>query len=366
MRVLFIVPGDPDQRTGGYLYDAHMVKAMEASGIDVTVLGLAGQFPIPDEDAKHAMQEALVSVPSSAVVIIDGLALGGLGETVQATLAQRTHPKPRLIGLVHHPLADERGLDPQQAQWLYQQERLALSCCDQVIVTSPFTARRLIERAYVTQPPSVVTPGVVQSALAKSASDPSTEDEDHRHRFLCVASITPRKGHAVLLEALDAIRDLPWVCQWVGDHGRDPRHAQALTHRIDALELTDRIECLGELDEASLDVLYHQADVCVLPSWYEGYGMVVTESLARGLPMITTDGGALPDTLPQGAGLIVPAGDAHALAQALSSWCQDAELRETLRTGAKRARANLNSWHQSGQRFIEALGLSTLEPNAPK
>lgn len=365
MRVLFIVPGDPDQRTGGYLYDAHMVKAMEASGIDVTVLGLAGQFPIPDDEAKHAMQEALVSAPPSAVIIIDGLALGGLGEVVQATLAQRTHPKPRLIGLVHHPLADERGLDPQQAQWLYQQERLALSCCDQVIVTSPFTARRLVDKVYVSTAPAIVTPGVVPSELAKSASHPSAEDKEHTHRFLCVASITPRKGHAVLLEALDAIRDLPWVCQWVGDHARDPSHAQSLTQRIDELALNNRIECLGELDEASLDVLYHQADVCVLPSWYEGYGMVVTESLARGLPMITTDGGALPDTLPKGAGLIVPAGDAHALAQALSSWCQDAELRAALRSGATRARADLNSWAESGQRFIEALRLSTLESNAP-
>ena len=360
--IVFIVPGDPNQRTGGYLYDAHMVQALEKAGHEVQVVGLDGQFPIPDAVAKESLAAVLSAHPTDALIIIDGLALGGLGEVVTAIRQdQMQHPgefRARWVGLVHHPLADETGLDAETIEWLWQQEKLALSACDQVIVTSSFTASRLMERGYVDTPPTIVTPGVDKAPLVKHAKlkVPATEPapEPTTARLLTVASLTPRKGHAVLLQALSEINDLDWVSEWVGDPYRDADHAKSLMKRIEALDLTDRVVCWGEQDAQGLDERYESAHVCVLPSFYEGYGMVITEAIARGLPVITTDGGALPTTVPEGAGIIVPASDAQALAAALRSWCEDSVLRESLIQGAIEAREALRAWSEAGERFIDA------------
>lgn len=359
--IIFVVPGDPTQRTGGYLYDAHMVQALEQAGHSVSVVGLAGQFPIPDQLAQDSLQAVLLAHPKNTLVIIDGLALGGLGQTVQAIRqdpAWQQRERARWVALVHHPLADETGLDEQHSQWLWQQEKIALAHCDQVIVTSAFTAQRLIDRGYVETPPTVVTPGVASAPLAQHSQ---LKNPSQGARMLSVASLTPRKGHAVLLQALHPLKDLNWVSEWVGDATRDPIHAHQLMQSITELGLHDRVVCWGEQDANQLAARYDMADVCVLPSFYEGYGMVITEAIARGLPVITTDGGALRDTLPAGAGLIVPAGDAQALAEALRAWCENASLRQTLTQGAIAARASLSDWSEAGQCFIEALRFNTLK-----
>lgn len=356
--IVFIVPGDPNQRTGGYLYDARMVEALKKAGHEVQVVGLAGQFPIPDAVAKESLTAILSAYPTDALIIIDGLALGGLGEVVTAVRQnQEQHPadsRARWVGLVHHPLADETGLDAETTQWLWQQEKLALSACDQVIVTSSFTASRLMERGYVDTPPTIVTPGVDRAPLAKHTKLRAPATESATARLLTVASLTPRKGHAVLLQALSEINDLDWVSEWVGDPYRDADHAKSLMKQIEALDLTDRVVCSGEQDAQGLHQRYESAHVCVLPSFYEGYGMVITEAIARGLPVITTDGGALPTTVPEGAGIIVPAGDAQALATALRSWCEDSALRASLIRGAVEAREALTDWTEAGDRFTQA------------
>ena len=354
--LVFIVPGDPEQRTGGYLYDAHIAQGLRDRGWAVEVVGLAGTFPIPDARAEQSLIEALVRPPAHTTVVVDGLALGGLSDALERALAQRTEPL-NLVALVHHPLADERGLTDPQSHWLWQQEQRALGLADRVIVTSPFTAQRLLDRGYLSARPSVVCPGVAPAPLAMTA-DPANP------RFLCVASLTPRKGHEVLVRALDRLKDRAWTCQWVGDADRDRPHAERLFATLERLGLSERIQWLGEQDDAELRDSYHRASLCVLPSYYEGYGMVVTESLARGVPVITTDGGALPDTLPPQAGLIVPAGDDAALAEALGRWLDEGALRDQLQAGAQMAREQLDTWPQATERFIDALGLSTLNPKA--
>lgn len=350
------MPGDPNQRTGGYLYDARMVEALKRAGHAVRVVGLAGRFPVPDDEAACAMQNALAHSPSDGCVIFDGLAMGGLGDALSAQRATSPMASQRWVGLVHHPLADEQGLSPDTATWLRQQEQRSLSLCDQVVVTSAFTAKRLVSEGYVTRTPQVVTPGVSPAPLAKRAALGCAVEG--QARLVCVASLTPRKGHDVLLGALATLKDHDWVCQWVGDPTRDKAHAASLAQQIEALGLTDRIQCLGELDEQALGAAYHDADICLLPSHYEGYGMVVTEALARGLPMITTEGGALKETLPPGAGGQVPAGDAQALATLLRHWFETPACQQAWLKRAGEVRETLSDWPEAGLGFIEALGLN--------
>jgi glycosyltransferase involved in cell wall biosynthesis len=347
----FIVPGDPDQRTGGYLYDARIVAELRGLGWQVRHLGLAGQFPLADATAFESLAGTLAGLESGATVVMDGLALGGLPGAVAGHAERLT-----LIALVHHPLADETGLTPKDREALLTLEREALSHCREVIVTSPFTAQRLQELGLTQHQTVVVEPGAdpaepSATVLHRLARDHRPEQE----HILCVASLTPRKGQDLLLHALADLTEHPWRCRLSGSEQRDPKFAGRIRELTQSLALSDRVECLGERDEAELVADYHWASVLVLPSHFEGYGMVVTEALARGLPVIATTGGALSTTVPPEASLRVPAGDTTALRTALDHWLRDQALRQRLTEAALQYRKQLTCWNQAGKRFDDAL-----------
>lgn len=338
----FIVAGDPDQRTGGYLYDAHIVAQLRRLGWQVTVKGLAGRFPAVDAQARQAMDAALSTLAEDSLVVIDGLALGGLPEVV-VPHARRL----RLLALVHHPLADEGGLAPAQQLRVEALEREALSAMRGVITTSQFSAHRVARMGLADVRIEVVEPGVQARPLAAADHSPA--------RLLCVASLTPRKGHDLLVEALAMVTELDWQCDCIGSLARDAVQAARVQDAIARHGLGERIRLHGELDDAVLRAAYAGADLFVLASLYEGYGMVVTEALAAGLPVLCTTGGALRDTLPPDAGIAVPAGDVAAFAAALRHLLSQPDARLALRDGARQARTHLTDWAQAGANFSAAL-----------
>ncbi|MFY0990018.1 glycosyltransferase family 4 protein [Halomonas sp. C05BenzN] len=345
-----IVAGDPGQLTGGYVYDARMVAELRCRGWRVAVTGLEGRFPEPDATARRSLDAALAALPDAARVVIDGLAMGGLPDVVE-----RHADRLAITALVHHPLADETGLGEARRRRLFDSEVRALAVARRVIVTSAWTARGLSRFRVPEARIRVVEPGVERAALAASALD--LEAAARPQRLLCVATLIPRKGHDLLVEVLAGLADRPWECEAIGSHRRDPAHAARLLAATRHHGLADRLRWPGECGAGDLAAAYHGADLFVLPSHYEGYGMVVTEALARGLPVITTTGGALADTLPPEAGIAVPPGDAAALREALARWCDDAGLRRRLRRGARRVREGLADWHRAGERFAVALAL---------
>jgi glycosyltransferase involved in cell wall biosynthesis len=347
--IRLLVAGDPAQYTGGYIYDARIAEVLTRAGRQITTIGLAGRFPDADSAAARALDQALADGPDGGLVIVDGLVLGGL-PGVAARHAERLH----LIALIHHPLADESGLDEAVAERLRATERQALSLAQQVVTTSQFTRRRLIAD-YGVDPAllAVIEPGVDKPAAP--ARRPTGMP-----RLLCVASLVPRKGHTVLIDALAQLVDLDWYCDCIGDAQRDP----ACTRNIRAASrnhgLAGRIHLVGSQPPETLASAYQNAWLFVLPSYYEGYGMVISEALAYGLPVVTTTGGALVDTLPQDAGIAVPPGDAAALAAALRRLLRDAQLHTRLALGARKAAASLPGWDVAGAQF--AALLNRLEP----
>ncbi|WP_051149312.1 glycosyltransferase family 4 protein [Litchfieldella anticariensis] len=351
-----IVAGDPAQITGGYVYDARIVAALRARDWQVEVLGLEGAFPEPDAVAAGALETALALQEDGAYVVIDGLAMGGLPEVVAAH-AKRLD----ITALVHHPLADETGLDDAERTRFTISETRALAAVGRIIATSPFTARRLADFDVPATKVAVIEPGVEPAPLAASVADGSDE---RFQRLLCVATVTPRKGHEVLIEALASLTGRDWQCDCIGGLDRDPAHTERVAESIAAHKLGDRLRLLGERPPERLGEAYHHADLFVLPSHYEGYGMVVTEALARGLPVITTTGGALAHTLPAGAGIAVPPGNVAALRDALQQWLDDSELRARLRRGAREARGRQYDWQAAGDAFAAALSQRPLgEPD---
>lgn len=341
-----IVPGDPEQNTGGYRYVRKLVEALEQLGTCTETLGLDGRFPRPDALARRAMDVALGRCPDGAVAILDGLAMGAMPDILE----QHAH-RLRLLALVHHPLADETGLDESDRHWFFQQECRALAVVSQVLTTSAFTAGRLA--AFGVPPERIHTalPGVaVHLAGAAVQERPRAAPLE----LLCVGHPAPRKAQHHLVEALQALQALPWHCTLVGSLDRDPVYSQQMVAQIQQAGLNGRVTLTGEVGDGQLADLYGRSDLFVFPSLYEGYGMVIDEARSAGLPVISSDGGALADTA-VGVGVRqFPAGDVGALTDALRAWLADpAELAaQTDLVRSHRPRAG--SWEQAARVVLKA------------
>jgi glycosyltransferase involved in cell wall biosynthesis len=357
--IVFVIPGDLASLTGGYAYDRHIIDGLRADGQDVTVMSLGGGFPWPDAATLDHAAGQIAAIADGATVVADGLALGVIPDIV-ARHARRLH----WVALVHHPLALETGLSAARAQQLFDSERRALAAVSRVIVTSPATALALEPYGVAASCIEVIEPGTHAVLLAHgsahgSVQSPSRSDSaraDHDGlSLLCVATVTPRKGHDILIDALAGLRDRPWRLDCVGSLTRDAAAAHALRQAIARHGLVERVWLHGEVSEARLAAHYAQADAFVLASFHEGYGMVLSEALAHGLPIVSTRAGAIPDTVPAGAGLLVPPGDAAALRVALARLMDEPALRASLAAGAQAARAHLPGWPQAVSRFAQAL-----------
>ncbi len=342
-----IVPGRLETRTGGYGYDRRIVSGLRDRGWDVNVVGLADSFPFPSLEARNQAVGALASVPDGATVLIDGLALGVLPAEVE-----REAERLRIIGLVHHPLAAETGLGSDAISELERSERRALAAVRSVIVTSPATAWAL--DAYGVNPEriTVVEPGTDPAPIARGGRTPSEV------ALLCVATLTPRKGHALLLGALASIPQRHWRLTCAGSVDRDSQMFERLRRQLDLSSIADRVDFVGDLDRPALDLCYDAADLFVLPTLYEGYGMAVAEALARGLPIVSTATGAIEQLVTgsgRPAGIVLPPGDEPQLAAALSRVIGDEDVRNRLAAAARERRGRLSTWDDACERMAAAL-----------
>jgi glycosyltransferase involved in cell wall biosynthesis len=198
----------------------------------------------------------------------------------------------------------------------------------------------------------VAQPGVEPARLA-SGTDGGGE-------LLCVAAVAPHKGHDEMLAALAIIADLPWRCVCVGTLHREPAFVERLRQRAETCGISDRVCFAGPRIGDDLAQAYAAADVLVLASRAETYGMVVTEALARGLPVIATAVGGVTEALGRTndgcqPGLLVPPDDSLALAAALRDWLTDPGLRQRLREAARERRSTLSGWDVPTNRIAHVL-----------
>jgi glycosyltransferase involved in cell wall biosynthesis len=322
---------DPESPSGGNHYDRRVCRGLADGGWVVHEHAVPGGWPRPDTTARDALGAVLAAAPDGAVVLVDGLVACGVPEVV-VPAARRL----ALVVLLHLPLGDESGASPE----LQDREREVLSAAAAVVTTSPWAARRVValhglDPVRVT----VAAPGVDPAPLAAGSDGPS---------LLCIGALTPTKGQDLLVDALAEVRELPWTCTLVGPL-RDPAHVDAVRTALERHGLTDRVGMPGPLTGADLDAAYAGADLLVVPSRAETYGMVVAEALARGIPVLASDAGGLPETLGRDPrdrvpGILVPAGRPAALGAALCRWLLDPGLREGLRQSAGMRRGMLHGW----------------------
>jgi glycosyltransferase involved in cell wall biosynthesis len=318
--VHFIVPegiDDPARPSGGNTYDRRVRDGLAALGWTVHQHSVTGAAELA---------RAVAGIPDGAVVLLDGLIASPAPEALVPEASRL-----RQVVLMHMPLGDRR-------------EREVVEAASAVVTTSAWSKRRLQELYEL--PPAklhVAEPGVDAAGVA-----PGTVAGGE---LLCVAAVTPGKGHDVLLDALATVTYKSWRCSCVGSLVKDRAFADGVRRRAD-----DRVQFVGTRTGNALDRAYAAADLLVLASHAETYGMVVTEALARGLPVIATDVGGVSEALGHPRpGLLVPPGDPAALGAALRRWLEDGELRERLREAARERRGTLRPWSDTAAAVASVL-----------
>ncbi|HZZ63199.1 MAG TPA: glycosyltransferase family 4 protein [Roseiarcus sp.] len=343
-RIAFAVPGDIMTLTGGYAYDRRIILELKRLGWQVDAMTLGEGYPWPSETTRAAAYRRLSVISADTTIVIDGLALGALPD-----IGARVRPPHPIVALVHHPLALESGLSVVHAAVLRESERAALSAAVRVVTTSETTARCLIAGYAVPADRIVVAaPGVDSCPIARAGADEIVS-------LLSVGALAPRKGYDTLIAALAKLADLPWRLAIAGDRNRDPRTSRELEASIVECGLSNRISLLGAVTSLQLEELFLSADLFVLASRFEGYGMAFAEAIAHGLPVIGTTAGAIPDTAPVGAGVFVPSEDVDALANALRLLIENQAERGKLAAGAREAIPYLPRWSDSARKFARAL-----------
>jgi glycosyltransferase involved in cell wall biosynthesis len=339
---VFAVPGDLATPTGGYAYDRRIIAELAALSWRIDVLTLGDGFPFPTADTRAAARARLAELPPVPPVVVDGLAFGALPDEAQAL-----HTSHRLIALVHHPLALETGLTTVDRDALRTSERSALRRAHHVVATSATTAQLLSTDYDVpTDRLSVVAPGTDRVA-------PRPRKREGEVVLLSVGAVIPRKGYDVLVAALAQLKQLPWRLVIAGDRARSVDTCRRLEANIAGLGLADRIALLGAVSEGALASLYADCDLFVLPSRFEGYGMAYAEAIAHGVPVVATTAGAIPDTVPPAAGVLLPPDDVDALALALRRLIENPADRERLAAAARAV--TFPSWREQGALFARVL-----------
>ena len=337
MSLALLLPGPIDQLTGGYLFAHHVVEGLARRGQPIDVIALSGRFPDADQAAGAAAAQALAARPDGSVAIIDGLGLAGFA----ACLAQEAK-RLRLVAWVHHALADETGLGDEERARFHALERELLPRFRGILCPSRHTAAAVA--AYGVEPQRI---GIAPPGTRKPARQLPRRVTTDPLRLLLVATVTPRKGHLTLIDALAGLDRADWQLRCIGSLTRDCAYVAAVNEAIARARLQAKIALDEEIPQDQLSAAYEAADLFVLPSFLEGYGMAFAEALAHGLPIIGTRAGAIPDVVPESAGILVAPGNAAELGATLKRVIEDRDLLQRLTDGAAIAGAALPDWGEA-------------------
>ena len=333
---------DPDLSSGGNTYDRRLCDGLAATGWSVRTREVPGHWPAVDDESRAALVTALSDAPDGSTVLVDGLIASPCPEAMVAA-GRRVHT----VVLVHMPLGTPADGTARA------REAAVVRSTAAVVTTSDWTRRWLLG-AYELDPERVhvARPGVDRAATAPGSSNGGS--------LLNVGAVTPGKGHDLLVAALARAADLPWRCVCVGSLTRSPAFVASVRRDIHETGLTDRLLLVGPRTGQDLAGAYRSADVLVLTSRAETYGMVVTEALAHGLPLLAYDVGGVSEALGHGGsgeppGMLVPGDDIDAYAEVVRRWLTDACLRRRLRATAAERRAGLTGWDETVVRVARVL-----------
>lgn len=333
----FAVPegiDDPARVSGGNLFDLRVADGLRALGWDVRLRPCGADATLAD---------VLASAPPGAVVLVDSLVAVRWPDPLAAgAVAGTTQSGARVAVLAHMVVAAFEGADGADVE----AERRALAHADLVLATSAWARDELIARGLVPAARVVVAPPGADGALVEARTSDGTS-------LLCVGVVAPHKGQDLLVDALAAARGA-WTCTVAGSVAVDPGFAERVLARADAAGISDRITWAGVVGRRALEALYASTDLLVAPSRTESYGMAAAEALRRGIPVLASRVGGLPEAVGPAGGILVPP-TAEGLGTALHRWMTDPALRDALTRDARREAPRRPTWHDTAAAVDAAL-----------
>jgi glycosyltransferase involved in cell wall biosynthesis len=345
VRVAFVTVGDTGRLTGGYLYNARVIAGLRREEIEVEELVASGAAPAEQEEAAPRLG-SLFDPQRFDVIVVDALA-----RLVCAPHLDRWRGVCPVVAMVHElpsvavPDPVPAGRDRAPEEPLLRAERL--------IAVSDHGGSILQERRVPAERIHVVPPGFDRFSSANADAESGARDGTSV-RALCVAQWIPRKGVLDLVRAWTARERTGAMLELIGEADTDPAYAASVRAAIaDAPGAS--ITVSGPVDDAALGSAYAVADLFVLPSRYEGYGIAYAEALAHGLPVIACDVGPVPGLVGTEAAILVSAGDVGALSGALDLLLEDPALRDRMSAAARRRADHLPRWKDTVAAFRRVL-----------
>lgn len=326
---LHLLEPDLGRVSGGLRYNAALAdgadRLLGTQGL-IQRHAVPGAWPHPTEEDEAALHTLAAGL--DAPVVVDGL----IGSSLRRPLDLQVP----VIQLLHAPLAES---DPSALD----RERSAMHAADAVLTTSRHAVKTLKQLTGIWATP--VEPGVEERPVAQGSPG--------GNHLICVGAVEPNKNQVFLTSVLlDLVEEglTDWHITFAGPH-TDPAYAARLIRICDQLP-PGTATVTGELDPAEVDALYHRADLLLLPSHAETFGMVVTEAASAALPALVTAGTGAEQSLVTGQALPL---DEGRWAQVLETWLTTPGLRAEARADAVRRRSGLRTWQDTADELFQVL-----------
>ncbi len=368
MLVRFLVPANIRHNSGGNVYNARLSDALRALGVAVEVVAVDGSWPAASAKERRRLGTLLgawapLAVGEQGVVtLVDGLIACGAPDAFEYAAAARQ----RTWVLLHMP-------SPSHPDG----EGRALRAASGVICTSSSAAAAVRDR-HTLHASHVALPGTDPAPVA-AGSDPP--------HIVAVAALLPNKDQLLTVAALARVQDISWTASLVGTDDAEPAYAAQVRATVAEHRLEERVRVPGQFTGKALEDEWNRADLSLLVSRAESFGLVVTESLARGIPVIVRKGTGAVEALgiadklqsggksaleasAEGVANAVPGavvvGNPDALGAVLRQWLLDPGLRSRWREAALAARKRLPGWDATARTVLEILStrspLGTVSP----
>lgn len=234
-------------------------------------------------------------------------------------------------------------------------EKIRLYYADLIIATSEYSKNEIVSVGINPELVHVLPPGLDREKFKDLSLDSKLASED-RKEILCVGNYVPRKGIIYLIEALSKIKEKSFILNLVGNRKNNSAYYNQLKHAVEKLKLEEFVVFHDGTDQENLKKLYASADIFVLPSFKETFGIVFLEAMHYKLPIITTNVSAIPELVEEGKnGLLVPPADSQALANAISKLIENPDLIKQMgEIGSKKVK-NSYYWEQTCAKFADIL-----------